>query len=90
MTDLRALVGAGFLPAVMGFVVSVPLVGALSSSPPKKSISSTPVQPLPSNSRPSVIGEAYTEKIIKGDLPAERRAGAGEDSAMRRIRGDQV
>lgn len=25
MTDLRALVGAGFLPAVMGFVVSVPL-----------------------------------------------------------------
>jgi hypothetical protein len=25
MTDLRALVGAGFLPAVMGFLVSVPL-----------------------------------------------------------------
>jgi hypothetical protein len=25
MSDLRALVGAGFLPAVMGFLVSVPL-----------------------------------------------------------------
>jgi hypothetical protein len=25
MTDLRALVGAGFLLAVMGFVVSIPL-----------------------------------------------------------------
>jgi hypothetical protein len=29
MTNLRALVGAGFLLAVIGFVVSVPLVWAL-------------------------------------------------------------
>ena len=31
MTNLRALVGAGFLLGVMGFVVSVPLGGPLSS-----------------------------------------------------------
>jgi hypothetical protein len=45
MTNLRALVGAGFLLAVMGIVVSVPLGWAIILG----------------------IGEAYTEKIIKGD-----------------------
>jgi DNA uptake protein ComE-like DNA-binding protein len=44
----------------------------LSSSPPKKSIPPTPIQPLQSNSRLSVIGEAYTEKIIKG-RPYQRK-----------------
>jgi hypothetical protein len=44
MTDLRALVGACFLLAVMGIVVSVPLGWAIVLG----------------------IGEAYPEKIIKG------------------------
>ena len=44
MTDLRALVGACFLLAVMGIVVSVPLGWAIVLG----------------------IGEAYSEKIIKG------------------------
>src|SRR5438552_18560285 len=38
------------------------LVGALSSSPPRKSIYSTPMQPLPSNSRFSQVLARSTER----------------------------
>ena len=67
------------------------LVGALSSSPPKKSISSTAIQPQPSNSRLSqVLARPTQRRSSRATIPAERRAGAGKDSAMRRLRGDQV
>jgi hypothetical protein len=62
MTHLRALVGAAFLLSVMGFVVSVPLGWDLVLVAARKSISSTPMQPLPSNLRFSRVLARPTEK----------------------------
>ena len=66
MTTLRALVGAGFLGAVIGFVVFVPLGWALVLYTAEQ----TSVEQLQA---PPGLNKAYTEKSIKG-LPYQRKA----------------
>ena len=74
MTNLRALVGAWFLLAVMGFVVSVPLGWALvlvaaAEKADFLTINTATAEQL--KARPG-IGGAYTEEIIKG-RPSQRK-----------------
>lgn len=65
MTTLRALVGAGFLGTVIGFVVFVPLGWALVLYTAEK----TSAEQLKA---PPGLNQAYTEKGIKG-LPYQRK-----------------
>ena len=73
MTTLRALVGACFLFAVMGIVVSVPLGWTLVLVAAEKAdllnINTATAEQL---TAPPGIDEAYTEKIIKG-RPSQRK-----------------
>ena len=73
MTTLRARVGAWFLLAVMGFVVSVPLGWALVLVRREKAdfhtINTATAEQL--TARPGISG-AYTEEIIKG-RPSQRK-----------------
>lgn len=74
MTNLRALVGAGFLLAVMGTVVSVPLgsalVLAIAKQPDLLDINAATVEQLKALQG---LDEAYIEPIIKG-RPYHRKA----------------
>ena len=74
MTNLRALVGAWFLLAVMGFVVSVPLgwarvLVAAAEKADFLTINTATAEQL--TARPG-IGGAYTEEIITG-RPSQRK-----------------
>ena len=66
MTNLRALVGACFLLAVIGTVVSVPLGPGPVFAAAEEAISSTSIRPLPSNSRRCLVLATPTQEDHQG------------------------
>jgi hypothetical protein len=82
MTTLRALIGAGFLGAVIGFVMFVPLGWALVLYTAENA-SVEQLKPLPG------IGGTSTEEIIKS-RPAQRKAELVQKENLPRVAYEKI